>query len=246
MDADSAISFSDVSKTYGKQSVLSGIDLEVHSGEFLGLVGANGAGKTTLIKCLLDFTQFKMGAISIFGTDNAEVESRQRLAFLPEKFVPPYYLTGADYLQFMAELYAMPYEEKKVEQMLGVLDLDMSALVKSVRHLSKGMSQKLGLAACLLSDRDLFILDEPMSGLDPKARVYLKQHLLTLKSAGKTLFFSSHMLGDVETLCDKVGILHEGSMQFIGSPSQCCSEYKTDDFEQAYLRCVGAELGQRQ
>lgn len=246
MGADSAISFSDVSKIYGKQTVLSGIDLEVHSGEFLGLVGVNGAGKTTLIKCLLDFTQFKMGTISIFGTDNAEVESRQRLAFLPENFVPPYYLTGADYLQFMAELYATPYDEKKVEQMLGVLDLDMSALVKSVRHLSKGMSQKLGLAACLLSDRDLFILDEPMSGLDPKARVYLKQHLLTLKSAGKTLFFSSHMLGDVETLCDKVGILHEGSMQFIGSPSQCCSEYKTDDFEQAYLRCVGAELGQGQ
>ena len=90
MDAGSAISFSDVSKTYGKQTVLSGIDLEVHSGEFLGLVGVNGAGKTTLIKCLLDFTQFKMGTISIFGTDNAEVESRQRLAFLPEKFVPPY------------------------------------------------------------------------------------------------------------------------------------------------------------
>ncbi len=244
MDTDSAISFSDVSKTYGKQTVLSGIDLEVHSGEFLGLVGVNGAGKTTLIKCLLDFTQFTMGTISIFGTDNAEAESRQRLAFLPEKFVPPYYLTGADYLKYMVELYAMPYEEKKVEQMLGVLDLDMSALGKSVRHLSKGMSQKLGLAACLLSDRDLFILDEPMSGLDPKARAYLKQHLLKLKSAGKTLFFSSHMLGDVETLCDKVAILHEGSMQFIGSPSQCCSEYKTDDFEQAYLRCIGAEPGQ--
>ena len=241
MSADSAISIFGVSKTYGKQAVLSGVDLELLSGEFLGLVGVNGAGKTTLIKCLLDFTQFKMGSIAIFGRNNTEAESRQRLAFLPEKFVPPYYLTGADYLHYMAELYAKPYEEKKVEQMLGVLDLDMSALGKSVRHLSKGMSQKLGLAACLLSDRDLFILDEPMSGLDPKARAYLKQHLLKLKRAGKTLFFSTHMLGDVEALCDKVAVLHERSMQFVGSPAQCCSDYETDDFEQAYLRCVGAD-----
>ena len=239
MTTDSALTFSDVAISYGKQSVLSAINLKVRSGEFLGLVGVNGAGKTTLIKCLLDFTQLKAGSISIFGQSNTDAVSRQGLAFLPEKFVPPYYLTGADYLQYMSELYHSPYEQERVEKMLAVLDLDISALSKSVRQLSKGMSQKLGLAACLMSDRDLFILDEPMSGLDPKARAYLKQYLLSLKEQGKTLFFSTHMLADVETLCDRVAILHAGSIQFVGSPADCCANYGTDNFEQAYLRCVG-------
>ncbi len=236
-----SVSFSDVVSAYGKQTVLSGINLDVLPGEFLGLVGVNGAGKTTLIKCLLDFTEPKSGSISIFGKSNRDSKSREQLAFLPEKFVPPYYLTGEDYLNYMAELYAKPYEQQRVEEMLAVLDLDTSALGKSVGQLSKGMSQKLGLAACLMSDRELFILDEPMSGLDPKARAYLKQYLITLKEQGKTLFFSTHMLADVETLCDKVAILHEGNIQFTGSPSECCTHYETDDFEQAYLRCVGGE-----
>ena len=89
-----------------------------------------------------------------------------------------------------------------------------------------------------MSDRDLFILDEPMSGLDPKARAYLKQYLLDLKKQNKTLFFSTHMLADVETLCDKVAILHEGLIKFTGSPTECSEKYGTDNFEQAYLRCV--------
>ena len=239
MVADSAVTFSDVAISYGKHAVLSEINLDVLPGEYLGLIGVNGAGKTTLIKSLLDFTQLKAGSISIFGRSNTIAESREQLAFLPEKFVPPYYLTGADYLEYMSELYGKSHEQGKVEQMLAVLDLDISALGKSVRELSKGMSQKLGLAACLMSDRALFILDEPMSGLDPKARAYLKQHLLDLKKQNKTLFFSTHMLADVETLCDKVAILHEGKIQFIGSPKDCCEKYGTDSFEQAYLSCVG-------
>jgi ABC-2 type transport system ATP-binding protein len=241
MRTDAAVTFSDVSSSYGKQQVLSGLNFDVQAGEFLGLVGVNGAGKSTLIKCLLDFTQLKSGSISIFGQSNLEVVSRQRLAFLPEKFVPPYYLTGTDYLKYMSALYHRSYEQAEVEKMLAVLDLDVTALDKSVRQLSKGMSQKLGLAACLMSDKDLFVLDEPMSGLDPKARAYLKQYLIDLKEKGKTLFFSTHMLVDVETLCDKVAILHNGNIQFVGSPIECCDKYETKDFEQAYLRCVGGE-----
>lgn len=238
MLVNSAVTFSDVAISYGKHEVLSEINLEVLPGEYLGLIGVNGAGKTTLIKSLLDFTQLKAGSISIFGRNNTIAESREQLAFLPEKIVPPYYLSGADYLEYMSELYGKRQDQEKIEQMLAVLDLDISALGKSVGQLSKGMSQKLGLAACLMSDRDLFILDEPMSGLDPKARAYLKQHLLDLKKQNKTLFFSTHMLADVETLCDKVAILHEGKIQFNGSPTDCCEKYGTDDFEQAYLRCV--------
>lgn len=238
---DSAVKFSGVAKSYGNQQVLSGIDLNVTPGEFLGLIGVNGAGKTTLIKCLLDFTCINAGSISVYGQNYRDTQSRKRLAFLPEKFIPPYYLSGRDFLKYMFDLYQVSHGQDKIEEMLNVLDLDKSALDKSVRQLSKGMSQKLGLAACLLSNRELMILDEPMSGLDPRARAFLKKHLLELKEQGKTLFFSTHMLGDVQTLCDKVAILHGGYIKFAGSPAQCCETYSTDDFEQAYLRCVGAE-----
>lgn len=231
--------FKDVSKTYGRQDILSAVNLCLAQGDYLALVGANGAGKTTLLKCLLDFTSISAGSITIFDEPQTMTSARKRLAYLPERFTPPYYLTGKDFLVYMAGLYGEDYNPEQVEIMLSVLDLDLSALDKPVRQFSKGMSQKLGLAACLLSNRELLVMDEPMSGLDPKARAYLKQHLLELKQKGKTLFFSTHLLSDVEILCDKVAILHEGSIQFIGSPAECCQHFVTDDFEQAYLRCVG-------
>jgi ABC-2 type transport system ATP-binding protein len=236
-----AININKLSKSYGRQSILSVIDLDVLPGEFLGLVGVNGAGKTTLIKCLLDFSQVDSGSITIFGKKHSLTAAREKLVFLPEKFTPPYYLTGTDFLVYMHELHGLDYDAAAVEEILTVLDLESSYINKPVGQLSKGMSQKIGLAACLLSNKELLVLDEPMSGLDPKARAYLKQYLLTLKDKGKTLFFSTHMLADVETLCDKVAILHEGKIQFAGSPNDCCIAYDTDDFEQAYLRCVGAE-----
>jgi ABC-2 type transport system ATP-binding protein len=236
-----ALSVNKLVKSYGTQLILSSIDLDLLPGEFLGLVGVNGAGKTTLIKCLLDFTQFDSGAISIFGISHSLVESRRNLVFLPEKFIPPYYLSGKDFLVYMHELHGVDYNTEAVEEMLNILDLDPAYIHKPVGQLSKGMSQKIGLAACLLSNKDFLVLDEPMSGLDPKARAYLKRYLRSLKDQGKTLFFSTHMLNDVEMICDKVAILHEGKLQFVGSPSDCCTRYETNDFEQAYLRCVGGE-----
>ncbi len=238
---NSAININKLCKSYGRQHILSEVNLEVSPGEFLGLVGINGAGKTTLIKCLLDFTQIDSGSILIFGTRHDLTAARERLVFLPEKFTPPYYLSGEDFLVYMHELHGLDYDSAAVEQILAILDLDPSFITKPVGQLSKGMSQKIGLAACLLSNKELLILDEPMSGLDPRARAYLKQYLLDLKEKHRTLFFSTHLLADVETLCDKVAILHEGKIQFIGSPADCCTNYDTDDFEQAYLRCVGAE-----
>ncbi|MFT5132432.1 MAG: ABC-2 type transport system ATP-binding protein [Gammaproteobacteria bacterium] len=236
-----AVKVSNLVKYYGKQSVLSDISLNVVPGEFLGLIGVNGAGKTTLIKCLLDFTQINSGSINLFGATHTQPKARERLAFLPEKFIPPYYLSGKEFLDFMHELHGLDYNAVAVEEMLGILDLDPAYINKPVGQLSKGMSQKIGLAACLLSNKDLLVLDEPMSGLDPRARAYLKQYLLGLKEKGKTLFFSTHMLSDAETLCDKVAILHGGRIRFVGSPAECCLTYDTDDFEQAYLRCVDGE-----
>lgn len=235
------IHFSDVKKYYGKQRVLSGIDLELRQGEFMGLVGVNGAGKTTLIKCLLDFTSLNSGSICLSGLLHTCIEARQTLAFLPERFTPPYYLTGRDFLDYMAKMYAMDPITEQRQSILEILDFDPLFLDKPVRQLSKGMSQKLGLAACLLSGRELLVLDEPMSGLDPKARAFLKRYLLTLKQSGKTLFFSTHLLTDIEVLCDRVAVLHKGRIRFTGTPAKCCEVYNAPDFESAYLACVEGE-----
>ena len=178
-----------VNQRYASNAVLDNINLTVYEGEYVGLVGVNGAGKTTLIKAILDFVSIDSGNIEIFGKSHRETSSRESLSFLPEKFIPPYYLTGKDFLSYMAELNQVELEGAAIEELFQVLDLDITALKKSVRQYSKGMSQKLGLASCFLSQRPMLLFDEPMSGLDPKARAYLKRHLVSLKETGKTLFF---------------------------------------------------------
>ena len=235
-----AIKIDKLCKSFTGNQVLNEIDLNICSGEFSGLIGVNGAGKTTMIKCLLDFCDVTSGKIEIFGTPHTNKAARENLVFLPERFVPPYYLTGKDFLVYMAELHGVEYSSKKVTDLFKTLDLDISALLKPARIFSKGMAQKLGLAACLMSEKDLLLLDEPMSGLDPKARACLKQHLIELKQAGKTVFFSTHMLADIEILCDHIAILHDGRIRFSGSIDECTDKFKADDLERAYLTCVGA------
>ncbi|OGQ98451.1 MAG: ABC transporter ATP-binding protein [Deltaproteobacteria bacterium RIFOXYD12_FULL_55_16] len=233
-----ALRFQNISKGYGASQILREIDLDIASGEFFGLVGMNGAGKTTLIKCLLDFCALDNGSIEIFGISHRLTEARQPLAFLPERFMPPYYLTGMDFLKYMLKLQALPYDQAKAETMLQMLDLKSSALTSPVRAYSKGMTQKLGLAACFLADKDFYVFDEPMSGLDPKARALLKSRLQNLHTAGRTLFFSSHALADVEEICDRMAILHEGKIRFVGSPADCCRKFQGNTLEQAYLKCI--------
>ena len=231
-----------VNQRYASNAVLDNINLTVYEGEYVGLVGVNGAGKTTLIKAILDFVSIDSGNIEIFGKSHRETSSRESLSFLPEKFIPPYYLTGKDFLSYMAELNQVELEGAAIEELFQVLDLDITALKKSVRQYSKGMSQKLGLASCFLSQRPMLLFDEPMSGLDPKARAYLKRHLVSLKETGKTLFFSTHLLADVESICDRIIVLHGGKICFNGSPSQCCEEFNPNDLENAYLNCIGANV----
>ena len=172
--SEPALRLSGVAKNYGQTAVLRDVSFEVARGEFFGLVGINGAGKTTLLKCLLDFCDVGRGEIEIFGVAHHSAAARRRLAFLPERFNPPYYLTGDDFIRYVLEMQATAYDRGETERMLRALDLDFAALDLPVRAYSKGMTQKLGLAACLLSRKDLYILDEPTSGLDPKARALLK------------------------------------------------------------------------
>nr|WP_315258329.1 ABC transporter ATP-binding protein [uncultured Duganella sp.] len=233
-----ALRLQHVVKRYGAASVLHGVDLELRAGECFGLVGVNGAGKTSLIKCLLDFCALDGGSIDIFGQPHHQPGARAPLGFLPERFTPPYYLTGADFIRYLLTLQGLPYDAQAVAAMLAALDLAPDALKRTVRSYSKGMTQKLGLAACLLARKPLYVLDEPMSGLDPKARALLKEQLRRLHQAGSTLFLTSHALADVDELCDRMAILHDGRIRFAGSPADCRAQYRADTLEQAFLACI--------
>jgi ABC-2 type transport system ATP-binding protein len=230
-----ALRFEGVCKSYAGASALSGFTLTVNAGECCGLVGANGAGKTTLIKCMLDFCEANAGAIEIFGVPHHQVKSRARLAYLPERFNPPYYLTGADFLQYMAQMQRVAYEQNTVQALLQELDLDPTALAKPVRAYSKGMNQKLGLAACMLSRKDLYVLDEPTSGLDPRGRILLKRKLRVLRDEGKTIFFTSHSLADVEEMCERVAVIDSGQLRFAGAPAELIRSQNAGDIEQAFM-----------
>lgn len=232
--------FEHLSKRYATQTVLNDCSLSVQAGEFFALVGVNGAGKTTLMKSLLDFCELNQGEIYICEQSHLQPQARRHLAFLPEQFRPPSYLTGQDFLKYVTSLHGQDYDTAKVLTLCEQVDLAPSALLQTVRTYSKGMAQKLGLLGCFLSQKPLLILDEPMAGLDPKARAYLKRYLLQLKQQGTTLFFSTHLLADVEALCDRMAILHAGRLQFVGSPAACCAHYHTENLEEAYLRCIGA------
>lgn len=233
-----ALSFKDLVKRYGKQTVLDGISLDINRGEFFGLVGVNGAGKTTLIKSLLDLSEIQAGSIEIFGEPHTRTSSREHLAYLPERFTPPYFAKAREFLDYLARLHGGSYDADEVEQCLRVLDLETAALEKPVRALSKGMGQKLGLASVLLSGKQLLVLDEPMTGLDPKSHARLKVHLDAIRAGTQTVFFCSHNLADVASLCDRVAVLHQGTLRFCGAPQEMCDAYGSNDIDAAYLSCV--------
>lgn len=233
-----ALKFINVGKRYGKAQVLRGVSFEVGAGSFFGLAGINGAGKTTLIKCLLDLSTPDSGQIEIFGQPGNLPRSRAALSFLPERFTPPYYLSGGDFLRMMAGLRGDDFRAVAALAMLDRLDLAESALTRPVRTYSKGMTQKLGLAACFLADRDLMILDEPMSGLDPKARARVKAILKDLRDRGRTVFLTSHALADIEELCETVAVLHDGELRFLGSPDKMRRDTGAGTLESAFMRLV--------
>ncbi len=231
-----------VTKSYGRQKVLDAIDIEVPEGMFFGLVGMNGSGKSTMIKSMLDLTAIDKGSIHLFGESHRRVSARTRVAYLPDRFSPPIHLKSRDFIQYMLRLHRSRKSDEDVQNMLEALGLDRSIMESSVRSLSKGMTQKLGLASCLLSDKSLMLLDEPMSGLDPMARVLFKKQLFDMKQRGATLFFSSHVLADVEELADRMAVLHDNKILFQGACADFKQQYNGSSLEDAYVKCVGKAL----
>ncbi len=190
-----------------------GVSFSVTKGSVFALIGHNGAGKTTTINCILDLVHADGGEISIMGRDHRDPHSRSRVGYLPER---PYFfehLTGRELLNFYARLLELPKDRRAVRidavlEMVGMTDFAGRRLKK----FSKGMLQRIGLAQAILGDPDLLILDEPMSGLDPIGRREIRQLLMDLKNAGKTIILSSHIVPDVEMIADTVGVLKEGSL----------------------------------
>lgn len=227
-------------KSYGTKQVLDGISLSVEQGEFFGLVGMNGSGKSTMIKAMLDLIGIDAGEIELFGESHRHVASRKNMAYLPDRFTPPSHLKGKDFVRYMLELHGRDCDDGEINNMMSSLELDISSMQSSVSSLSKGMTQKLGLAACLLSNKKLLMLDEPMSGLDPKARVLFKKELHNKKQQGTALFFSSHVLADVDELADRIAVLHQGKLMYVGSTKDLKEKYGTDVLEDAYMKCIEA------
>lgn len=196
------------------------VDLDVYQGETFGLLGQNGAGKTTLLKTLLGIVRPTQGKATLLGKPLGDRNVKKRIGYLPEN---PYfydYLTGWEILEFTGGLFEIPHSVQKarIPELLELVGLSMrDAKKKQLRRYSKGMLQRIGLAQALINDPELVFLDEPMSGLDPLGRYQMRETILSLKRQGKTIFFNSHILSDVEKVCDRVAILDKGELICEGS-----------------------------
>lgn len=213
------ISISRLQKSYrGKRGkkieALRDLSLSIIPGEVFGFLGPNGAGKSTTIKILMGLIRPSAGDARIFGVSSADPEARRRVGFLPENPAFFDFLTAREYLRFVGESFSMTAAAIEIEsdRVLELLDLTAAA-GRPIRGYSKGMVQRLGIAQTLLHDPDLYILDEPMSGLDPIGRALVKEIILDLKRAGKTVFFSTHVTADAERVCDRIGVIIDGVFQ---------------------------------
>ena len=215
------------------------LSLEVFPGEVFGFLGPNGAGKTTTMNVLLGFVPATRGAAYVFNVNVRDPIARQRIGYLPELTYYYKFLTAEELLRFYARIFRIPRADvgPRIDEVLKLVQLD-SARKRPIKTYSKGMQQWVGLAQALINNPDLLILDEPTSGLDPIGRMKVREIIQRLKQTGKTVFFSSHELGEVETVCDRVAILHQGELKAIGQVSELVEKYECN-LEQAFLKVVG-------
>lgn len=232
---------------YGKglleKKALFNIDLSVDKGQICGFLGPNGAGKTTLIKTMLGLLVPADGEVLLFQKKSLDIDTRQTIGYMPETANYYWYLTPKELLNFYGSLFHLKHKllARRIDQLLTLVDLTAhkNTLMK---NFSKGMLQKVSFAQCLINDPDLLILDEPTTGFDPIARMNMRAILLDLKTQGKTIFFSSHELSEVEIISDKVVILKEGRILKEIKPNQIMNEKgKAINLEQYFFDLVKNE-----
>jgi ABC-2 type transport system ATP-binding protein len=208
-----------------KKEILKGVSFSVAEGEIFGYLGPNGAGKTTTLKCILGLIFPDRGKIEIFGQPHLEPKAKERLGFLPEN---PYfydYLTAREFLDFYAQLFQVKKDEreKRIASLLNLVGME-TARDLQLRKFSRGMLQRIGLAQALINEPSLVLLDEPLGGLDPIGRKEIRDIIIRLKAEGKTVFLCSHILQDIEMICDRVAIIIGGKILSQGSLTDLISE----------------------
>lgn len=233
-----ALDISSVHANYGGPSVINDITFSVMQGETYGLIGLNGAGKTTLLKTILGLKQQSSGSISLSSFTAGSAQAKKEVGFLPERFDPPWFLNAYEFIDFTMSLYGRKAVREEIDSMAVKLGLNVAFLPKRAQTYSKGMRQKLGLMTTFLTGCPLLILDEPMSGLDPLARSQVKSLMIEAKKEGRTIFLSSHILSDMEELCDRVAVLHSGTIRFIGKPSELLASSGCSTLENAFLGLI--------
>jgi ABC-2 type transport system ATP-binding protein len=223
-------------KEYGRLRALAGVDIEVRRGEAFGLLGPNGAGKTTFVKCLLDLIRPTDGSIEIFGRAPSDTESRRKVGFAPE--LPQFsgFLSGDEVMRTHGRLAGLASDE--IERQRGVLldEAGLSDAPRRVRAYSKGMVRRLAVAVSLIGQPDLLVLDEPTADLDPIGRREIRNKLIALKERGTTILLNSHLLSEVERVCDRVAIVHRGRVLAAGTVAELVPEGK--DLEDVFVDLV--------
>jgi len=223
-----------LSKYFDKLCVINKISLKIYEGEIFGLLGVNGAGKTTLIKCILKFLKTPEGRILYKEKPLTFNDIHKEFGYLPENFLPPRELTGKEFLKIMGLSLRNPYNN--ADSLLKNVELNGRKRIKSY---SRGMTQRLGLAAALLKNPKFIILDEPTLGLDPVGQSKILTLLKGLNKQGKTIFFSSHNLLHIERICSRIGIIHQGRIEFTGTVKEFLDEQNSNSLEQGFLKKVG-------
>ena len=214
------------------------LSLTVPRGGVFGFLGPNGAGKTTTMKMLVGLALPSSGEIVIAGGSPSDITVRNRIGFMPESPAFYLYLTGKEFLQFVADIFDLKDSEARILEVLTEVNL-VGAEHRQIRTYSKGMLQRLGLAQALLNDPEILFLDEPLDGLDPLGRAEIKRIFANIKKQGKTIFLNSHILADVAEICDSVGIIDKGSLIVCDSPKVIAKGYH--DLEDAFVHIIHNE-----
>lgn len=234
MDKEPLLQIKEVTRKFGELCVLNQLTMSVQRGEIFGLLGLNGAGKTTLFKCILKLIKTDGGSI-LYDNQPLEVPViHEKIGYLPEFYLPPGELRANEYLRLLGMAVSGPKPD--VDALLKKTDLDPN---KFIGDYSRGMIQRLGLAIALLKSPEFIILDEPTLGLDPMVRLRLLDWLRELNSQGKTILLSSHDFAQVEKVCQRIGVLHEQQLLYVGQLADFLAKHSTSSLEEAFLKEIG-------